>query len=163
MRRNDKEITDTAEKLRIIAECKVCRLALCDRGLPYIVPLNYGYAFDGGVLTLYFHGAREGRKIDIIRVNNTACFEVDCGQKLIEPAQGDGACKYGYAFKSVVGWGKITFVEDRAEKTGALSLLMAHQTGSSRAFRFDQAAVERVLVFKMTVEEFTGKHKELPQ
>lgn len=51
MRRNDREITDSREILSIVNECKVIRLAMLDeQGLPYIIPLNFGYRFADGVL-----------------------------------------------------------------------------------------------------------------
>ncbi len=65
MRRNDSEITDRKDIDGIIRRCRVCRLAMCDGSQPYIVPLSFGY--DGSFL--YFHTAREGRKIDIIKRN----------------------------------------------------------------------------------------------
>ena len=50
MRRNDREITDSREILSIVNECKVIRLAMLDeQGLPYIIPLNFGYRFADGV------------------------------------------------------------------------------------------------------------------
>ena len=65
MHRNEREITDKKDIDDIIRRCRVCHLAMCDEGQPYVVPLNFGY--DGGFL--YFHAAPEGRKIDIIKRN----------------------------------------------------------------------------------------------
>ena len=53
---------DGAAIEEVIARAPVCRLALSDNGEPYVVPMNFGYS-DG---VLYFHGAPNGRKIDII-------------------------------------------------------------------------------------------------
>ncbi len=39
MRRKDKEIRDIATIEDIIRKASVCRLALCDNGWPYVVPL----------------------------------------------------------------------------------------------------------------------------
>jgi nitroimidazol reductase NimA-like FMN-containing flavoprotein (pyridoxamine 5'-phosphate oxidase superfamily) len=47
-------------------------------------------------LTLFFHGAKEGRKIEIVKNNNSACFEIDCDTKLIEAEK---PFNYGYQFK----------------------------------------------------------------
>ena len=55
MRRKDREITDICAILELVSECKVCRLAMTDGGVPYIVPLNYGYEYADGALTFYFH------------------------------------------------------------------------------------------------------------
>ena len=49
-------------------------------------------------MTLFFHGAKESRKIEIVKNNNSACFEIDCDTKLIEAEK---PFNYGYEFKSV--------------------------------------------------------------
>ncbi len=156
MRRKDKEITDIGEILEIVAKCKFCRLGLSENNFPYIVPLNYGFSYDDGRLILYFHGATEGRKIDIVRKNNNACFEIDCDTKLIE---GEKACNYGYEFKSVIGFGKIVFLDTVDEKVAGLNRLMKHQTGKDTVYDFNDDELKNVVVFKMAVEEFSGKRK----
>lgn len=50
MRRSDREITDEQELLQVISECDVCRLALNDEEVPYILPLNFGEEVSGGRL-----------------------------------------------------------------------------------------------------------------
>ena len=59
MRRKEREVTDIKEIREVLDSCKVCRLGIADEGGAYIVPLNYGYRLEDGVLTLYFHGAKE--------------------------------------------------------------------------------------------------------
>ncbi len=156
MRRKDKEITDVNEKLEIIAKCKVCRLGLSENNFPYIVPLNYGFSYDNEKLTLYFHGALEGKKIDMIQKNNNACFEIDCDSKLIE---GKNPCDYGYEFKSIIGFGKIVILESKDEKIDGLNYLMKQQTGKDIKYEFSEDELSHVMVFEMLVEEFTGKQK----
>jgi nitroimidazol reductase NimA-like FMN-containing flavoprotein (pyridoxamine 5'-phosphate oxidase superfamily) len=158
MRRKDREIIDIAEKLEIIAKCKICRLGLCENNAPYIVPLNYGFSYDDEKLTLYFHAALEGKKLDIIKKNNNACFEIDCDTKLVE---GTAPCDYGYEFKSIIGFGKIILLETKEEKTNGLNYLMKQQTGKDIKFDFNENDLKNVVVFKMLVEEFTGKQKVL--
>lgn len=68
MRRKDREITDFAAMLAIVRDCDCCRLGILAEGAPYILPLNFGYEVNGEILTLYFHGARQGK--------NTPC----CGE-----------------------------------------------------------------------------------
>ena len=65
MRKKNKEITDIDEIEGIIKKATCCRIGLVDGDEPYIVPLNFGYENS----TLYFHGASEGRKIDLIKDN----------------------------------------------------------------------------------------------
>jgi nitroimidazol reductase NimA-like FMN-containing flavoprotein (pyridoxamine 5'-phosphate oxidase superfamily) len=154
MRRKDREIADIDGKLKIIDGNRVCRLALSDDGQPYIVPLNYGYSFDDGALTLYFHSACEGRKLEIIKRNNRACFEIDGGGILVE---GERPCSYGCVFESIVGTGRIVLLSTAAEKEDGLNSLMRHQTGKDELYHFDEKMMERVVVYKMVVEEFAGK------
>jgi nitroimidazol reductase NimA-like FMN-containing flavoprotein (pyridoxamine 5'-phosphate oxidase superfamily) len=159
MRRKDKEITDINEKLKIIEKNKVCRLALSDNNCPYIIPLNYGYSFENETLIFYFHSALEGKKLEIIEKNNRACVEIDCGGVLIE---GEKPCNHSYAFESIIGTGKIILLNTVEEKKAGLNRLMKQQTGKNEMYHFDEKMMERVVVYKMVVEEFTGKRKELP-
>ncbi|MCK4392110.1 pyridoxamine 5'-phosphate oxidase family protein, partial [Candidatus Bipolaricaulota bacterium] len=89
MRRRDKEITDQAQIKDILDRASVCRIALCDNNVPYIVPVNFGYAGD----CLYIHCASEGRKVDILRRNPKVCFEVDIDHALVA-----GATPCSYTF-----------------------------------------------------------------
>jgi nitroimidazol reductase NimA-like FMN-containing flavoprotein (pyridoxamine 5'-phosphate oxidase superfamily) len=159
MRRKDREINDPDEKLAVIARCKVCRLALSDGDAPYIVPLNFGYTYQDNTLCLYFHSANEGRKLDILKKNNRACFEIDCEHKLIEA---DRACAYGFAFASVVGFGAIEILKTDEEKIRGLNVLMKHQTGKDAALDYGEKELRSVVVMRMTVAEFTGKRKSFP-
>ena len=160
MRRKDKEITAVNEKLNIIRKCKVCRIGLSDNNIPYIIPLNYGYDFENNTLTLFFHSANAGEKMDIIKNNKNACFEVDCDNRLIEAEK---ACDYSYAYKSIVGFGKIILIENIDEKTEALNKIMKHQSEKETDFVFSDEKLKNITVYKMVAEEFTGKQKEYLQ
>jgi nitroimidazol reductase NimA-like FMN-containing flavoprotein (pyridoxamine 5'-phosphate oxidase superfamily) len=159
MRRMDRAITDAGEMLDIIGRCKVCRLGLSDGGMPYVVPLNFGYSFAGGRLALYFHGAAEGRRLDIARANKNACFEVDCDGSLVE---GERACDFGYVYQSVIGFGEIAELGGRDEKSAALNCIMRHQTGMDAAYDFTDGELAGVAVCRLDVAEFTGKRKPPP-
>jgi len=160
MRRKDKEIIDVNEKINVIKKCKVCRIGLSENNIPYIIPLNYGYKYENNLLTLYFHSALEGEKLDIIKNNNNACFEIDCDNKLIE---NENACNYGYAFKSIIGIGKIIILENIEEKIFGLNMIMKHQTEKDTTYNFSEDQINNVCVYKMVLNEFSGKQKEFPQ
>jgi len=136
----------------MIAECKVCRIATQDEEGLYIVPLNFGYLYHDEKLTLFLHSAKEGRKVNAFSKNDKIAFEMDYEHRLIE---GDIACKYGYTFKSIIGNGQISVVDNAEEKKKALSVLMKHQTGKD--FSFDDNTANSVLVYKINVSNFTGK------
>jgi nitroimidazol reductase NimA-like FMN-containing flavoprotein (pyridoxamine 5'-phosphate oxidase superfamily) len=159
MRRKDREITDTRELLEIIKGNKVCRLGMADDNRPYVVPLNYGFEFEGDDLILYFHCADEGKKIDILKMNPEVCFEMDGEHQL---TKGKNNCEYGFNFASIIGFGTVNFIEDEAEKVHALQQLMRHQTGEDRDFRFAPPHIKAVTVFKVKTRSFTGKRRALP-
>ena len=152
-RRQDREVTDPEKISRVIAACHCCRLGFCDQGKAYIVPLNFGYAVENGKYVFYFHGAKEGRKIDLIRKTGWAGFEMDTHYRL-NPA--DQACGYSAAFQSVIGGGRVTFVEDLAGKRRGLELIMAHNTGTG-GWDFPEEAVNATCIYKLEVEELSCK------
>jgi len=153
LRRKDREVTEIKELIQIIDQCKVCRIAIQDSAGLYIVPMNFGYAYENNQLVLLFQSAKDGRKVRALKENSDVCFEMDCEHRLIT---GDTACQYSYSFKSIIGNGKVVFIDDAEEKKAALSALMKHQTGKD--FSFDDKMIDSVLVFKIIVHEFTGKY-----
>ena len=86
MRRNDRAIPDFAAMLAVVRQCDCCRLGLVENGEAYIVPLNFGWEAEGETLTLYFHGAAEGRKLALLRQNPAASFEMDTACCPAKPA-----------------------------------------------------------------------------
>lgn len=155
MRRTDSEITDELEKINVIEECKVCRIGMNDDGNVYIVPLNFGYTYNDSRLVLYFHCAKAGRVIEVIKENNNVCIEMDCEHSLVTA---DFPCKYGYTYASLIGNGTANIVENTSDKIAALKILMKHQTG--KEFFFDQKMVGSVTVIKVNVADFSCKKKE---
>lgn len=158
MRRQDREVPDIGGIRDIIEKCKVCHVAMIDAGTPYVIPLNFGYTLEEGALTLYFHCAKEGRKLDILRRNNAVCFEMAWEGKL---GHIENPCNSGYYFESVHGFGRAEFVEDVEEKCRALSLLMKYQSGQDFVYTAQQAS--SVCVFKIISTDFTGKKKANPK
>ena len=153
MRRAEREITDRAELLAVVEGCTVCRLGLARDNVPYVVPLNFGYEEGGGTLTLYFHCAKQGQKLEIIDRNPVACFEMDRAHRLIA---GEDACHYSYAYESIIGHGRIARVTDPAEKIKGLTLLMRHYAPECR-FELTEREAAGVTVLRLTAEQFTGK------
>lgn len=152
MRRKDREVTDIAKIEEIIDSAKIMHLAMFDGEYPYIVPLHYGYKFEGDRLTLYMHSAKEGHKLDCLRRDSKVCFELDCGMELVP---GNIACEYGAKFASVIGRGTASTVEDTDEKIAALKLLMKCQTGKD--FEFTEKMADVVTVIRVDAESYTAK------
>ena len=65
MRRKDREIKDFSKIVQIIRELPIGHLAMIDGDQPYGVTMNYDAEEKDGIVTLYFHGAKEGRRPEI--------------------------------------------------------------------------------------------------
>jgi uncharacterized protein len=152
MRRKEREITGIDEIEAIISRCDVCRIALADDNLPYIVTMNFGYS-GGADKKLFFHSAGDGRKIDMIRKNNYVCFEMDTDHYL---KKGRKACDFSMKYSSVVGWGDIFIVNDDEEKREGLNSIMKHYT-SRTEFTYKQDVFNKTTLLKLAIKTMTGK------
>ncbi|OZG59161.1 MFS transporter [Bifidobacterium tissieri] len=163
MRRADREVTDTEQIRQIIDHCDVVHVSYMDAEGLTIVPVNFGYEYtdaapadDAGTLVLYMHSAPEGRKFDAIRTAGNAlpvAFEMDTDREIIE---GRAWCNWGEAFKSVVGNGTASIVDDVDEKIHGLQLLMGQQMGKW-GVPFTPQQASSVMVWKITATHATGK------
>ncbi len=157
MTRREREVTDISEILRILGTAKVLHLGLCDEGQPYVVPMNYGYTYEGGRLNMYLHGAKSGYKYDVIAKNPLVSFALECD---VVPFAGSVACKYGTSYSYVMGKGSAVIISDAEEKRRALSIIMKTQTGKD--FEFDDKLASVVNIVRIDVSEFTAKKRPLP-
>jgi len=153
MRRKDREVTDPAKIEDIISRCVCCRIGFNDNGRVYIVPLNFGYEKTGENYTFYFHGAQEGRKIELIRRSPCVGFEMDTHYKLNE---GEKACDYSARFQSVIGSGEMRMVTETQEKRHGLDLIMEYTTGKRR-WDYPEPMLREVAIFKLSVTELSCK------
>ena len=156
--KRENRVTDPAEIVRILDTAKVLHLGLSVNDEPYVVPMNYGYTMEDGKLTLYLHSALKGKKLDMMRANPKVFFEIDCDLMSFE---GRVPCQYGLVYSSVMGRGTASIVEDVEEKKQAMTVLMKTQTGKD--FTFEDRLVSIVAVIRIDVEEYTAKHRPLPE
>lgn len=153
VRRSNREIKELEDMIAVMEKCDVCRLALNDEEYPYILPMNFGMQVLEGRITLYFHGATEGKKYELIRKNNKASFEMDCEHRLVTIME-TGNCTMTY--ESIIGNGTIEMVSDD-EKYEALCILMRHY--HKEDFPFNQNVMPMTTVFKLNVNQVTGKRR----
>jgi hypothetical protein len=154
MRRKDRQLTESSEIEQIIARADVCRIALADNNIPYIVTMNFGYP-GGKNGCFYFHCAMEGRKLEMIRKNNYVCFELDTDHELFE---GEMGCDWGMKFSSVVGYGRISIVEERELRISALDYILSHYS-ERKTFSYDEKVLENTAILRLDIEEMNGKRK----
>ena len=146
MRRKEREISDPKVLESIINRANVCRLAMCEGGIPYVVPLCFGYE-EG---TLFFHSATEGRKLEILQKNPRVSFEIDIGWELIRSG---GHCSLKY--RSVIGSGKASLIKASEDKCKALDLIMRHC--HQEPIAYPEPILLGVTIIKVEIEEMTGK------
>ena len=156
--KRESRVTDPTEIIHILDTAKVLHLGLSVNDEPYVVPMNYGYTMEDGKLTLYLHSAVRGKKLDMIQANSKVFFELDCDQM---PFEGRVPCQYGMVYSSIMGRGTATLVEDPEAKMQAMSILMKTQT--DKDFTFNERLVSIVTVIRIDVQEYTAKHRPLPE
>ena len=154
MRRNDREISDIKEIEEIILRADVCRIAIANNNVPYIVTMNFGYTGDPKQ-TLFFHCANEGKKLDMIRQNNYVCFEMDTDHHL---TRGKRGCDWGMKFSSILGYGNIYIVTEKEEKITGLNSIMAHYGGEGE-YVYEKKVVDQTTILRLDILEMTCKKK----
>lgn len=153
MRRSDREIKEFDEMIRIIKKCDVCRIAMNDGEFPYIVPLNFGLDVQDSQVYLYFHGALEGKKMDVLRKNNKVTFEMDCDHNFIF-YDDRMSCTMGY--ESIIGHGTMELLKEE-QKLDALKILMRQY--HEEDFKFNTDMMKVTSVFRLKVLDMTGKRR----
>lgn len=153
MKRKDRQITDEEGIKEVIMSSRVCRLGMIDGSRPYIVPLCFGYRDN----VLYFHGAKQGKKIDLILQNPNVCFEFD---RLFEIVEAKDPCKWSMHYESVIGFGKAALVEDIPQKREAMNIIMEQYSGE--LFKFSEKMIRATAVIRVDIESMTGKRSSAP-
>lgn len=154
MRRKEREVIDIEMIDRIISGCDCCRIALCDgSGAPYIVPLSFGYERTAAGCFFYFHGARAGRKLELMEQNPNVGFELDSDHRIIG---GEQACDYTTYYSSVIGTGRLERVEVHADKVHALDCIMEHYE-PGKTWSYDEKIVQATEILRLTIREMSCK------
>ena len=156
MRRKDREVADPGSMLEIMRQCDCCRLGLRDGDGVYIVPLNFGFCQEDDKLVLYFHGAGSGRKIELLKACPQVGFEMDTAHGLGEH---ETACGYSYHYASIMGTGRVSFLEDHQEKLAALGCILAHYSDRTE-WEFSGETVKHTAVLRLEVTKWSCKRYE---
>ena len=75
----------------------------------------------------------------MIRQNNYVCFEMDTDHQILK---GEKGCDWGMKFSSVVGYGNISVVTEKAERIRGLNCIMAHYGGEGE-YIYDDKVLEQ--------------------
>ncbi len=148
MRRKDKKITDKDIILEILHAAHICRIAIHTDDYPYIVPMNYGYKDN----VIYLHSASSGRKLDLLKQNNKVGFEIEQRHEIIKD---EISCRWTTKYRSIIGFGDIEFINDKAQKLAGLTIIMEHHGKKDNIF--SEKAVESVVVLRLHIKALSAK------
>ena len=151
-------ITNKEEIEDIILSCNVCFVGMIDEeGLPYSIPMNFGYENS----VIYLHSGQEGKKIDCIKKENRVCITF-CQENSLAYVNKEVACSYTMKSKSVLAQCEVSFVEDENldEKGKILNVFMKHY--SPMEFKYSVPALKNVKVWKAEIKKITCKEFGAP-
>lgn len=162
MRLKALECTDE-EKINLFLEGeKTGFLGLADAGIPYVVPLNFVW-LNGAI---YFHGAAEGRKVDMMKANPNTCFTVsaDLGT-LTHPVP----AKTDTAYMSVMIFGKAEQVVELDEAVMVMQKMLDKYVpgyynqplSSAHVDKYRSSLGSRTVVYKIKALEITAKENPI--
>jgi nitroimidazol reductase NimA-like FMN-containing flavoprotein (pyridoxamine 5'-phosphate oxidase superfamily) len=149
MRRLNQAVSE-AECKKILTEAKRGTFAVVgDDGYPYALPINFYY--DEKDNRIYFHGAKEGHKVDAIKYCDKVCFTTwNTGFKK------EG--RWEWNITSVIVFGRAKIIEDR-EITGdrLRKLALKYYPTEEEVEEMFARAMDRVQLFAIDIEHMTGK------
>lgn len=132
----------------LIKEPRGVLSVLGDDGYPYGVPMDHWYNEANG--KIYFHGAKEGHKIDAIRACDKVSYLVhDSGYREKE--------EWALHIKSVIVFGRIRVVEEPDKEKMICTHLCRKFTDDETYIDAELTHLNRVMCLELTPEHITGK------
>jgi nitroimidazol reductase NimA-like FMN-containing flavoprotein (pyridoxamine 5'-phosphate oxidase superfamily) len=149
---SEKEFHTSREEIEsILREETLGYLGLSVDGMPYVVPLNYGYV-EGKIL---FHCALTGKKLDYLKANPQVCFTVGRQSgKVVRHSQG-ALCHVEN--DSVICYGVARLVEDVEERREVLTMFNRCLQPDAEEITLEAASKCRAVEIKVT--EMTGRQQ----
>ena len=163
MRRSEFDIKNHEALLELLASCEYGTLCLSDEKTPYGVPLNFAWWEEG----IVFHGAKEGKKVELMARNPKAYFSVVKPYAFIPSyfSHTTSACPATQFFASVSLEGEVSALENSADKAKGLNALMqklqpeGHYESISETNPIYTKMLEATAVFYFKVQQTSFKLK----
>jgi nitroimidazol reductase NimA-like FMN-containing flavoprotein (pyridoxamine 5'-phosphate oxidase superfamily) len=160
VRRADRAVADDEWIVALLNRAATGFLATVYEGQPFIN--SNLFVYDRAAHAIYLHTARKGRTRTNVEYDPRVCFTVAEMGRLL-PA--DVALEFSVEYCSVVVFGRAHIVEELAEATAALQMLLdkyfAHlQAGHDYRPPVPEELV-RTTVLRVDVESWSGKKKEV--
>nr|WP_279355675.1 pyridoxamine 5'-phosphate oxidase family protein [Fundidesulfovibrio agrisoli] len=148
VRKAEREIKDFKLVEALLQRAEYVHMALWDGASPYVIPVSFGYKDR----VLYFHSALKGRKAECLRTCDRVSFDAVLEYELCRQLK---SCGYTAHFKSVVGVGRASLIEDKDAKRAALDIIMSHYDGPTG--HYPDEVLDVTAVVRVDIEELTGK------
>jgi hypothetical protein len=160
VRRSDRAVNDDAWIRAFLARAAIGTMATVHDGQPF---LNTNlFVYDETRHCIYTHTARLGRTRSNVDAHERVCFTImEMGRLL--PA--DEALEFSVEYAGVVVFGTALIIDDEAEATVALQMLLDKYAPHLIAGQDYRPPVpeelKRTAVFRMDISEWSGKKKEI--
>lgn len=151
-----KELEDRAKIDEVIRRHNTCFVGMIDlNGLPYVLPMNFGYDGD----TIYLHSGPESNCLKALALNPNVCVTFNQDSEVVYQTK-EVACSYRMKGTSVICRGKVVLEEDIAEKIKCLNIIMSQY--SDLDFKYSEPAVRNVVIWKIKVDEVAARVFGIP-
>ena len=155
LRRTDRRIEDIAFLKKILKTANYVTLAMSMNNEPYLVSLSH--CFDEERNCIYFHCAKEGKKLDYLQSNSRVWGQaiLDHGYSLAEKD-----CTYLYA--SVHFSGKVAFLDNIDEKRQAMVCMMKQLDDKSKPLiaQLENDRLSKTMIGRIDIEYMSGKESK---
>lgn len=156
MRRRDREVTEQSEVLEILERCDTLRIGIQGEKYPYVVPVSFGVETREEQVVIYFHCARQGKKVELLMQSPSVSVEGDVFYKTEETEHWITA-----RYESVIGFGECRFLSEKEEILHGLTVLMEHY-GYSQYPLAECMGLPHLLVGEIVLTSLSGK-RNLPK
>jgi len=161
MRRQEREITGFDNIIKAMRACKVCHVAFFDDEYPYVVPMTFGMEVkDNNEVNIYFHGAKVGRKHDLIKKNNKVSFVMEDTHGIVTGPQ-VGACECTMEFECVMGNGTMEYVSEEEKVSALQTMLQQYDVKEGQNYHFHHEVVPKIHVLRLRVNSLSAKKREV--
>lgn len=151
---------DMRRKERSISHEAACKLLKNERrgvlavngedGYPFAFPINYLY--DEETNKVYFHGAKQGLKVESLAKSDKICFTV-MGNEHTEPGE-----EWAPYVQSAVVYGRCKVIEDAEPVTELVRRLALKYYPSAEAVDVEIAkAIKAMAFYEIDIEHISGK------
>ncbi len=146
----DREITEIAAIEKLLKEAPVCRIALMNGEYPYVIPMCFGYKIEGSHLELYFHTVPKGQKIELIKKNNLAGFEIDHLTGIVREENDSGITAL---YECITGTGSVEIINGIEKLTGLTSIITKYDVEKTE-HKFSEQVLNNIVLLKLTADSF---------